>query len=39
LYGKEDTLIQGYSPCSCHVTNSTNLAQLIAKELQHSTNW
>jgi len=39
LYGKEDTLIQGYSPCSCHVTNLTNLAQLIAKELQHSTNW
>jgi len=36
LYGKADPLIQGYSPC--HVTNSTNLVQLIAKELQHSTN-
>ena len=39
LYGKDDPLIQGYSPCSCHVTNSTNLIQLIAKELQHSINW
>jgi len=39
LYGKDDPLIQGYSPCSCHVTNSTNLVQLIAKELQHLIKW
>jgi len=38
LYGKDDPLIQGYSPYSCHVTNSSNLVQLIAKELQHSIN-
>jgi len=39
LYGKDDPLVQGYSPCSCHETNSTNLVQLIANELQHSINW
>jgi len=35
INGKDDPLIQGYGPC--HVTNLTNLVQLIAKELQHST--
>ena len=37
LYGKDDPLIQGYSPC--HVTDSTSLVQLKAKELQHSISW
>jgi len=37
LYGKDDPLIQGY--CPRLVTNSTNLVQLIVKELQHSINW
>ena len=37
LYDEDDPLIQGCNPC--HVNNSTNLVQLIAKELQHSINW
>jgi len=37
LYGKDDQLIQEYSPC--HVTNLTILVQLIAKDLQNSINW